>query len=87
MYKIFKVYTIIIFKMHEDDEYGPPTELKQILDKITRKYQKKLASNGSQGSGCGCNIRKKKSYYNLENLDTFTRCYLVVISKKNPIII
>lgn len=71
MYKIFRVYNTILFKMYDDDEYGPPTELKQVLDKFIRKYQKKLASNGSQGGGCGCNIKKKKTYFNLDNLDTF----------------
>tara|TARA_B000000565_G_C23744993_1_gene362478 strand:+ start:954 stop:1139 length:186 start_codon:yes stop_codon:yes gene_type:complete len=57
--------------MHNDDEYGPPTDLKMVLDKFTKKYQKKLASNGSQGAGCGCNL-KKKTYFDLQNLENFT---------------
>ncbi len=59
--------------MHDDDEYGPPTELKQLIDKLTKKYQKKLASNGSPGGGgCGCNIKKNNTYLDLDYSHSFT---------------
>ena len=58
--------------MEFPDEYGPPNELKQCIDKFNRKIQKRIASNGSQGGGCGCNIKQKKNTTDNYNLNNFT---------------
>ena len=53
------------------DEYGPPNELKLVLDKFAKRMQKKIASGGG-GGGCGCSKMKKKKQYNYTNLNNFT---------------
>ena len=57
--------------MDNDDEYGSQNELKTALDKFAKKIQKKIASNGSESSGCGCSFLNTKRFTMIRHNQNF----------------